>query len=132
MLIFPFEWSAVFYVTNQYLIILNPFLIISAYLKGHKRVGSKVHLGSPQHQLSSYSISCHPAALAVSLQHQLSPYSIRYQPTISAVNSQHQPSAIISRPQSSSMSYQLPTSDQRSSVTNNQAAINHHLQPANY
>ena len=45
MLIFPFEWSAVFYVTNQYLIILNPFLIISAYLKSHKRVGSKVHLG---------------------------------------------------------------------------------------
>ena len=25
--------------------ILNPFLIISAYLKSHKRVGSKVHLG---------------------------------------------------------------------------------------
>ena len=44
----PFEWSAVFYVTNQYLMILNPFLIISAYLKSHKRVGSKVHLGFAQ------------------------------------------------------------------------------------
>ena len=31
--------------TNQYLTILNPLLIIFNYLKGHKRVGSKVHLG---------------------------------------------------------------------------------------
>ena len=99
-----------------------------------------------------HSISCQPAASAVRSQYQLSARSISYQPSASAVTSQHQPSAlsischlaasavnpqhqllaVISRPQSSPLSHQLPTSDHRSSVIHNQAVTNHHLQPASY
>ena len=96
-----------------------------------------------QHQLSAHSIRCQPTAPATSLQHQLSTIScqatasasthnISRQSAASTINPQHQLSAIISRPQSSSTSYQLPTSNHHSSAINNQAAINHHLQPANY